>query len=362
MHRLHALMRLRRLWRRRRGVGLADLTLAMVVMVVLVDGAVRFGTDLIARNAVALTAGQLSRLADDVEAWAAAEYTTLQPRVDSLTHDTEEQSWAALIAGGDVSQDIVPSTALRQTVRVFLHAPDPGNLYVVMLTESPGSGAVSHVPRPDGSAQLVGRVDAHAVTELRGWDFVYDLADIIAETGDEFRGELGAIRQVSDQLHVSPYLHRIAVPGRPELNRLEAPLDMNGNDIVDAGRVDAVDVAIGGALTVGGELTVDTATIANELAVQGTLTAASANIDALTAPSIEANALAAPSVSAGTAAVGTLTVATEADIATLAVGAGLTVGSLVLEDVSLDHLTLSGGLTADSIISETLATTSCTGC
>ena len=361
MRRVHA-MRICRLWRRRRGVGLADMTLAMVVMVVVIDGAVRFGADLIARNAVALTAGQLSRLADDVEAWAAAEYTTLQPRVDALANRTEELSWSVLIAAGDVSQDSVPATALRQTVRVFLHAPNVGNLYVVLLTESPGGGVVSHVPRPDGSAQLVGRVDVHASNELRGWDFSYDLSDIIAATGDDFRGELGGIRQVSDEIHVSPYLHRIAVPGRPELNRLEAPLDMNGNDIVDAGRVEAADVAIDGELTVGGELTVDTATISNDLEVQGTLTAASANIDAVTAPSVVANALTAPSVSAGTADVGVLTVSTEADIATLAVGAGLTVGSLVLEDVSLDHLTLSGRLTADSIITDTLSTTSCTGC
>ena len=351
-----------RIGRRRRGAGLADVTLAMVVMAVVIDGAVRFGSDLVSRNAVALATGQLSRLADDVEAWAAAEYATLQPQVDAQAYDTEEQSWTALIAAGDVSQDKVPATALRQSVRVFLHAPTAGNLYVVLLTETQGDGSASHVPRPDGGAQLVGRVGAHAVTELRGWDFTYDLNDIIAETGDDFEGELGAIRQVSDQVHVSPYLHRVAVPGRPELNRLEAPLDMNGNDIIDAGRVEAVDVAIAGALTVGGELTADTATIANELTVQGTLSAATANVGALTVPSIVTTALTAPSVSAGTATVDALTVATEADITTLAVGAGLTVGSLVLEDVSLDHLTLSGGLTADSIITETLATTSCTGC
>ena len=334
----------------------------MVVMSVAIDGAVRFGANLIERNAVTLTAGQLSRLADDVETWAAAEFTALQPRVDALAHDTEEQSWAALIAGGDVAQDSVPSTALRQAVRVFLHAPDAGNLYVVLLTESPEGGIVSHVPRPDSGAQLVGRVDPHAVTELRGWDFVYDLTDIIAESGDDFQGELGAVRQVSDTIHVSPYLHRVAVPGRPELNRLEAPLDMNGNDIVDTGRVEAVDVAIGGALTVGGELTADTATIANDLTVQGTLTAATAAVTELTTPSIRANAMSAPSLAVGTAAAARLTVAAEADITTLTVGDELTVGSLVLENVSLDHLTLSGGLTADSIITDTLATGSCTGC
>ena len=347
---------------RRRGVGLVDMTLAMVVLAVVIDGAVRFGTDLVARQAVALTAGQLSRLADDVEAWAVAEYTTLQPRVDALANDTEEQSWPALIAAGDVSQESVPATALRQSVRVFLHAPTAGNLYVVLLTDSPGNGVVSHVPRPDSGAELVGRVDIHAVTELRGWDFTHDLTGIISETGDDFRGELGAIRQVSDEIHVSPYLHRIAVPGRPELNRLEAPLDMNGNDIIDGGRIEAQNVEIDGALTVGGELNADTVTIANELAVENTLTAVRADIDELTVPSIEADALTAPSVSAGTAAVGTLTVATEADITTLVVGAGLTAGSLVLEDVSLDHLALSGGLMADSIITDTLATTSCTGC
>ena len=96
---LHAL-RSCRLRRRRRGVGLADMTLAMVVLVVVIDGAVRFGSDLVSRNAVALTAGQLSRLADDVEAWAAAEYTTLQLQVDTLVNDTEEQSWVCADRGG----------------------------------------------------------------------------------------------------------------------------------------------------------------------------------------------------------------------------------------------------------------------
>ncbi len=360
MHRLHALIAAR-WWRRRRGVGgLGDVALALVIISILITGATRFTTDTVRRQAIQRTAGQLSRLVDDVGAWAAAEYTVLQPRVAATANNTEEHAWADLIAAGDVSEDTAPSTALRQAVRVFLHAPDAANLYAVVLTD--GDAIASHVPRPDRSARLVGRVDLHAPGELRGWEFLYDLTDIVAETGGDFSGELGAIRQISDVLHVSPYLHRVAVPGRPELNRLEAPLDMNGNDIVDGGQVTAVRAIIGGELTVAGELGAGSLAIADALTVQDTLTADSAVIDTLTVPSVVTTALSAPSLDVETAAATTLTVSGTGDVTTLVVGSSLTAASLVLEDVAMDHLTLSGTLNADAIITDTLATGSCTGC
>ena len=339
---------------------LGDVALALVIISILITGATRFATDIVLRQAVQRTAGQLSRLVDDVGAWAAAEYTVLQPRVAATANNTEEHTWAGLIAAGDVSEDSAPSTALRQSVRVFLHAPDAGNLYAVVLTD--GDAVASHVPRPDRSARLVGRVDLHAPEELRGWEFLYDLTDIVTETGADFSGELGAIRQISDVLHVSPYLHRVAVPGRPELNRLEAPLDMNGNDIVDGGQVAAARAIIGGDLTVAGELGTDTLTIAATLTVQDTLTADSAVIDTLTVPSVVTTALTAPSLDVETASATTLTVPGTGDVTTLVVGSTLTAGSLVLEDVAMDHLTLTGTLNADAIITDTLATGSCTGC
>ncbi len=348
--------------RRRRGAGLVEVTLALTATSILIAGGVRLLTDMVARQAVQRSAGQLSRLADDVEAWAAAEYTVLQPRVAATTNDTEEHTWATLIAAGDVSQDAVPVTALRQDVRVFLHAPDAGNLYVVLLTDAPAGGTVSHVPRPDRAARLVGRVDAHAASELRGWEFTYDLTDIIAETSDSFVGELGALRQVSNVLHVSPYLHRVAVPGRPELNRLEAALDMNGNDIVDAGTIDAEEVLVGGDLTVDGEVAATDLTVANALTVEGTLTANAATVDALTTPSVVADDLTAPSLAADTATAATLAVSGTADLTTLVVGTSMTAATLVLEDVTMDHLDVTGTLSADSIITDTLATSSCTGC
>ena len=360
MHRVHAVIVAR--WRRRRrgAGGLGDVALALVIISILIAGATRFATDMVHRQAVQRTAGQLSRLVDDVGAWAAAEYTVLQPRVAATANNTEEHAWADLIAAGDVSEDSAPSTALRQSVRVFLHAPDAANLYAVVLTDG-GTGA-AHVPRPDRSARLVGRVDLHAPGELRGWEFLYDLTDILAETGGDFTGELGAIRQVSDVLHVSPYLHRVAVPGRPELNRLEAPLDMNGNDIVDGGEVTAARAVIGGDLTVAGELGAGALAIADALTVRDTVTAESAVIETLTVPSVVTTALTAPSLDVGTAAAATLTVSGTGDVTTLVVGSALTAGSLVLEDVAMDHLTLTGTLNADSIVTGTLATGSCTGC
>ncbi|MDE0226346.1 MAG: shufflon system plasmid conjugative transfer pilus tip adhesin PilV [Gammaproteobacteria bacterium] len=348
-------------WIRRRGVGLADITLALVIISILITGGVRLAADFISRQAVQRAAGQLSRLADDVETWAGAEYTTPQPRVAATGNGVEEHAWATLIAAGDVSEDAVPATALRQAVRVFLHAPDPGNLYVVLLTEAPAGGTVRHVPRPDRSARLVGRVDAHAPTELRGWSYSHDITDIITETADDFIGELGVIRQISDALHVSPYLHRVAVPGRPELNRVEATIDMNGHDIVDSGTVTAATAAIDGDLTIAGALTADTVTVDDTLLVNETLTADEADVDEVTAHSITATDLTAPSAAITRATADILSVAGTADITTLVVGSSLTVGSLVLEAVSLDHLDAST-LTADEIITDVLATGSCAGC
>ena len=97
-------------------------------------------------------------------------------------NNTEEHAWADLIAAGDVSEDSVPSTALRQSVRVFLHAPDAANLYAVVLTDGE-TGAARTCQGRTGAPCLVGRVDLHAPGELRGWEFLYDLTDIVAETG-----------------------------------------------------------------------------------------------------------------------------------------------------------------------------------
>ena len=157
--------------RRRRGAGLVDMTLALAVLSVVIAGGARIVTDFVLRNAVQTAAGQLSRLADDVAAWAEAEYALLQPRVAAASDRTEEHSWTTLIASGSVSQDRVPTTALHQQVQVFLHAPAGGDLNVVLLTDTPSGGSVRHVPQPGREARLVGRVDAHTPNELRGWAF-----------------------------------------------------------------------------------------------------------------------------------------------------------------------------------------------
>ena len=51
-------------------------------------------------------------------------------------------------------------------------------------------------------------------------------------------------------------LYRVAVPGFAELTRMETDLDLGGNDIVEAGAIDADTVTVADAVEVGGQLTV----------------------------------------------------------------------------------------------------------
>jgi len=67
-----------------------------------------------------------------------------------------------------------------------------------------------------------------------------------------------------------PALYRTAVPGRPELNRMDADLDLGGFALVNAGAVATEALDLEGDLTVGGELAV-----AGGAEIEGLLTAGS---------------------------------------------------------------------------------------
>ncbi len=347
---------------RRRGTNLVETVLMLVVLGALFSAGSRVVAGFMERQAVQRTAGQLSRLADDVGEWAEVEFLRLHPRVAATTARVEELSWVDMISDGDVSQPGIPTTPLRQTIRVFLHAPTGNDLFVILLTSSPTGGIVRSVPRPDAYAQLVGRVDVHAPEELRGWEFTYGIEDIIDATGDGFRGELGAVRHISDRLHISPYLHRFAVTGRPELNRLEAPLEMNGNGITGIASLEAVQVDLAGNLTVEGTLEADVLEVNGDLSVNGILTAERVEAMEVSATTVFADTVSADSAVIETATTANLVVSGAADVMTLVVDQELSADSLNLGEVVMDHAVFNGSLTVPSLIADTVATNSCTGC
>lgn len=347
---------------RRRGTNLAETVLMLVVLGALFSAGSRVVAGFMDRQAVQRTAGQLSRLADDVGEWVEVDFLRLQPRVAAAAHRVEELSWPDMIADGSISQPGIPTTPLRQSVRVFLHAPTDGDLFVVLLTDSSTGGIARSVPRPESYAQLVGRVDIHAPEELRGWEFTHDIVDIIGATGDGFQGELGAVRHVSDELHVSPYLHRFAVPGRPELNRLEAPLEMNGNAVTGISSLEAEQVSISGNLAVAGTLEAGILGVNGDLSVNGILTAERLEASEVNAATVYGDTITTESAVIETATTANLVVSGAADVTTLVVDRELTVDSLNLRDVTMDHAVFRGSLTVPTIIADTVATSSCTGC
>ena len=353
----------RRNWRfRRRGASLAEMVLLLAVLGALFSAASQVVAGLMERQAVQRTAGQLSRLADDVGEWAEVDFVELLPRLAATEGRVEELTWVDMISAGNVSQPDVPTTPLRQTVRVFVHAPNERDLFVVLLTDSPEGGGARSVPRPRSNAAMVGRVDFHSPRELRGWEFTHDIGAIIDATGDEFEGELGAIRHVSDELHVSPFLHRFAVPGRPELNRMEAPLDMNGNAITGIIDLEAEDLELGGDLSVEGTLEAETVEVDRDLSVTGILATGRLEASEIDAVTVFSRTLITESAVIGTASTANLVVSGEADVTTLVVGDEMLVDSLNLGDVTMEHAEFTGSLRVPTLVTDRLETESCTGC
>lgn len=90
--------------------------------------------------------------------------------------------------------------------------------------------------------------------------------------------ELGTNEQDSDRLY------RYQITGRPELNRMHAGIDMNSNNLSNAGTVTAKTGTFSSAITapsatVSGTLTASNVTVNSNATVKGTLTTTNATVD-----------------------------------------------------------------------------------
>ena len=104
-------------------------------------------------------------------------------------------------------------------------------------------------------AFLAGRIQRNAPNSLNGWDFSLNVPEIAALTGEDLNGNIGVMRYISMDANVDPYLHRIAIPGRPDLNQMEANLDMGGFDINNARNIDTRNFNVADEMAVNGRLT-----------------------------------------------------------------------------------------------------------
>ncbi len=186
-----------------------------------------------------------------------------------------------LEGAGFLSPSFQAVNAYRQDWRAFARETAGGLLEVAVVSEGGRVIPDRRVPRIAAAMGADGGyVDPDAPNAARGafggWQL--DLTPYLAAGYLPEPGHLVSIRGFSGDQVVGEYLSRFRVPGYPEANRMAAALDMDGNDIVNAGQVSAGSVAASGGLSgdsaaVAGELTAGTVTVAGALGAD-TVTAA----------------------------------------------------------------------------------------
>ena len=351
--------------RSRRGLGLLDMTLAIAALSVLalwgsqvagnwVEGQVVAGE---ARAAADVArAGRLLVEGDVAHAG----------RTHAIGAAPLAVAIADLEAAGLRSPVLGNLTPARRTLSLWLWRPNAGSLVVIARAR----GALP-IPRLPGAEDGVAGVGAllGTGTRLRGPGVDFDMAPInTASAGFATNSDLFALDHVALDVTCRSYLYRLAVDcdgdgvDDPEANTMETALDMDGNDILDAGNVTAARAAVGrlegatevtGALEVDGELAVAGATTMDDLTVGGVITADNAEIAGLlTVPNLTATGQV---TGANLVLNGVVTVAGTARLGDADVNR-LNVTTLNVRQLSSDRADIT------SIFADDVTATRCTGC
>ena len=237
-----------------------------------------------------------------------------------------------------------PSDALGRAFRI-LKRPATADAFTVLVTHTVPAGdpvtPAAGLLAPAG-AERIGMVRPGDL-RLTGPAIDADLAAWrTAFTGAAPARALATLLRVDRNGVCGPWLHRTATPACPDGRTMEAPLDMNGNAVTNAGAVGADSVTVAQGLAVGGTATVaGRLTVSRSLAVTGDLDATGA----LTAASAAVT---------GTATAGSLAVAGALNVGTLAVAGTATAarvsstGTLAAAAVTSAAASVSGNLTVGS--------------
>ena len=324
----------RALGRRRlyRGLSLFGALLALGLMGLMVLGAVAFFESKALERRGGLAAVQLATLAEAASGHAHSRFPALLAQAQG---GPVELTLASLKTDGALTREFSEVDALGRGYRVLVLAAGTG-AFDMLATETVVTG---DTVRPAAALlEATGpRIGLAGPSRLSGPTVDADLSAYRAAfAGAPREGALAALRRFDHGSVYGDALYRVAIPGYAEANRMEADLDMAGNAIERAGRVEAAslevetDVEAGGDLTVSGDLVVGravraagtveagTSMTAGMARIQGAVTSAGMTVSgALRAASIDAAGLVqggsigvVGAVAAGTARLGGLDAAT----------------------------------------------------
>ena len=291
------------------------------------------------------------------------------------------------LANEDVWVSRGARTALGRDIEVIFHDTGFGALVVLARAVTPaGEEPPAYVPHGGEGIGLVGTVRDYAPDRLLGPGLDYDISDLrsLAETqtgrSAPVVGDQLAIAVLRMDQDVSPFLHRIAVEGHPELNQMQTDLDMGGFDLIGVGELEAEKITVqntmeinnlqgaleveggitaGGDLNIPGALTSDAAEIEGQVLAHGLTVTGAATVDTLETGALQS---------------GTVQIDVSATVDGDITAENLAAGTLVADEITAPTATLGtvragvvisdAKLEADTIVvkDELLVSGGCTGC
>ena len=233
-----------------KGFTLLELVIATAIIGVLMPLLIRLadmGLETLSQKNVG---EHLARVSKAAREYTLANYTALQGTSTNTVGTVVP--FATLIADGHLPANFRVTNGWGQAYQIYVLEPNAGNLQTIVLTtggrdqttSSPGF-ADRMVPNAAANAGATGgyiptgNVPGEANTVLQGalggWTFTFAGTNV----PNPGTGHLGSMQYFSAaDIDASDYLHRVAVPGAPELNAMTVNLDMDGNTILMGGTGD----------------------------------------------------------------------------------------------------------------------------
>lgn len=205
----------------------------------------------------AATAGELKQITDASQAYIQQNFAAVEGVATASSPAVV--TIAMLQAENDLPTAIQPTNPFGQTWQVQVLQPTAGNLQALVLSLGGSTIPESLAPAIAAKAgQEGGFVPFQGETGLTNTvaqgAFGHWSVPLAGYTNPG-SGHLAALVAFSNGSLVNDYLYRVAEPGDPALNTMEAPLNMGDNDIKAANNVAANSVNTTGAVTAGSEVT-----------------------------------------------------------------------------------------------------------
>ena len=350
---------------RRRGMGLLDAILGLILFAAMASMAAQMWT------------AQLEKIARDVEARNLWEVKSALK--DYVEADIPARYTAAVAAGGALEITPTMLSAANITLRngaLYGLERRPIDMWVIqdgsdLIYFARASGALKspHYPAANVIYGPMGSVSGEQPGKVQGPALDWDVASLQIAHGLPLLNDVLAVEFVSIAADYRPYLSRTGAvtSAGVNLSSMTSNLDLGGqnlinvNDVTAAGALTADTLNVG-TLAITGAMSGADLQISDTASVAGTLTAGQINsLEAITAGSVSINGpLDASSLNiSGAATFGTLTITGEMDI-----GGDLNAVSATVENIEANSILATGasGVALDTATFDQIITGSCSGC